>query len=299
MPFQYRVNYRMVLQQQGWTYSFYCQADSASAALTDSTKPNILAALLAIHTPSAYLQSVATNRVPTQETPLIPREGASKVFMQAGTGGLTNNRTPDVTSVSVHCSLIAGGKARPLYLRGLPDAATLRANDTGIMVLHPSLSGAITAFIGQKPGDGTGILVTEGFQMRYLVGPDQPLGGWKDVATITSAAGGSRSIITTIGNHGFTAGQQVLFSLSNKVADLPYKGEFRVIDTPSLTTFTVAAAYRYADDPHAPQLMRVRRAAPVFANLTGGEAVALRHRDTGRPRNLTKGRETGVSARRV
>lgn len=295
----FRVSFNMVLQSQGWSYVLYKDGASAVDVVKDLTTDEFIAPILAIHNTSCFLESVAVAKVGTQAQENPPRQVAKKTLMKAGTGGPAQSVSPDVTSVAVRCQLFtATGKTRPLYLRGLPDEWTRRAVATGAMALVTNLTRAIENLVGfNPPQGGRGLIPQNNFFLRYRLPPTADGMGFRDVIEVSPLGGGVHSLLTTQGNHGWLANQRILISTKDVCGLAGYSGEHKIIDVPAPNQLRIAVTYRDRADSFTPAGMKARRSVYETETIVGGEPVALRHRDTGRPRSITRGRERSRSCR--
>lgn len=126
MPNMYKLVLFYRLAAQGWTETFYREAETASAA-TDLAS-NFIGKSSMIRAGGIEFQGIrASNIAGTRDTFLrLPNHAVITASRDA-------DLKPDITAVSALYRLYAaGGKSRNIWFRGLPDADTIRERTSGI-----------------------------------------------------------------------------------------------------------------------------------------------------------------------
>lgn len=267
----------MVQFRKRWQYHFYRTSGTAAEALASMKDLGFLGALGRIHVLSARPSVLTVSRVPIGIETVVPREGDSDDNVGIGS---QSGLLPDITQVTALVSLrSASGAKRNLSLRGLPDARTLRDQDSGASTPASQLVNGINDLINY--------LAQSGFQIRSLQGPETEATKWHFVQTLAAEAnsGGVSTTITTRTDHGFVVGNRIKFDRQRDFVLFPYNGEHIVLAVPSPKEFVVAVRYRGAALTMSPGKMRVRRAIYNATNIVGTSGgsrfVRFTSRDTG------------------
>jgi hypothetical protein len=197
----------------------------------------------------------------------------------------------EVAGVAVKVRLnFNGGGGRILQVRGVADGDII-GNESGEPQVQGVTLNGITAYLAYI---GAGANAYQG--RRLLSAAVNP---WKNVVNISLDPANSSWTLVTIEQVAPvpTAGSLVYFRGVDKSAIPWLGGVFRVVGTPTATTFSIPTRYRLAVAQTSLRNVQWREASYEYPDINGGNIVYVGTRDTAAPFGRRRGARSRLRAR--
>jgi hypothetical protein len=292
MPQIYKLTFIYNAGLQGFSEVFYRSADTAQAA-TQITQTRINK-FIQMRIGGVVLVALKATEVGGLRRSYIRTLNEVRNAGYSGSPLNPQIATPDVTAVCAQIRLgFEGGGSRIVNVRALGDVETIRNqnfidNPSGVLrdAINNYLSAVTPDFLGQKLVDSS----ENGFP-------------WIPVASLEAhPTNSSWTRVNVLNNAQINAANQLVYFSGVDRAVFPgLRGQFRVVEPPTATTFTIPYRYREAVALTTVRNMNVRRAVYTYPALVGRNFddtfVRLTTRKTGRPFGLLRGRASGLRLR--
>lgn len=304
MPFE--IKYHMEQFTKTWGYTFYHPTADLVTANGLATRPELLNALLKLHTSSVKLSKISTRKVqadPGLEFPFQPLYWSTDKELTGTVNKPTAAETlglwrPDVTQTSIPLEITCGERLRKrrMWLRGIPDDWVEREELTLAWKTPATLTQAITAFQNAIGPNGVGFTIRE----RLAFSPET-------VVSLESADNGANTIVVLASNHAAQPLRRwYTFRYDKDVLQLlGFAGTHLVLDIPKddegaerLNAFKINVRWRFSEATHNPAPMWAKQLVYGFnSQVVDMKPKRPRSRDTGHSGHSGKGRATGRSFR--
>jgi len=274
MPF-YKVSYVFKLADQGWTETYYRQADDAGSCVNMSITS--LNKFISFRSDTTVLQAVRAVEVGGV------RRGVVRPLTFLTGGGAGN---PDVTGVTAQMKLSSSaGHNRILSVRGLADSSVLRSA-AGASQPTAALTNALQDMMTEVIALGYRIQFFTA-QTKYNVVSLSPQTGNENITVVTLPAG---TPIPAVGD-------QVRFFGFDRCILHDFSSPFRVLYV-GTNSFMIGYKWRLKDTSVSPANLQYAQAVYGYDPINLGGFYTFTTRKTGRPFGLSRGRIPARSCRR-
>lgn len=283
----YDVKFKWSLARLTWINVFSNVSDSAEEAIAAFTVNPLLVALRSAMSTSVGCFQISASRIPIVGDDVFVRENSRR---NPGIVPDATERLPDVTQTVARLEVNGNGHNRVVSISGLVDSRVTRdaaGNDIPTANLDESFSAIVAALRGG------------GWRIKHNVPFSTP--GYAPIQVTKIEAqidtNFQNSVITTNGNHGFVAGDRIVFSNSNDPDLVQYQNAQRVMAV-TATTFIVNSRYRFPLDDLFPVNFFVRKFGQAVSAITNGEFQDFSGRQRGNSAGRKRGATRRLSARR-
>lgn len=274
MPF-YKVSFVFKLADQGWTETYYKQADDAGGCVNLTVGQ--LTKFVSFRSDLTRLQAIRAIEVGGVRRGVV----RALSWLNPGTLGAA-----DVTGVTAQMKLSAfSGHNRILSVRGLADSSVLR-DGSGGSTPTAALTNGLTDMMAEVVNQGYRIQFFTS-QTKYSVLSLSPQTGNENITVVTLPAGTPVPAV----------GEQVRFFGYDRCILHNFNAPFRVLYN-SATSFSIGYKWRLKDTSLSPALLQFAKVVYGYDIINQGTFAVFTTRKTGRPFGLSRGRIPARSCRR-
>lgn len=282
----YKLTFFWEHRNHGWTENFFVEAGSLAAALGIGNAitekmlyprglDTILRAIRSYETDGSRRSALATKNIRAAST---PNPNAPLSF----------DRENDEPSAALVLAVEGvGGSSRNLWLRGIADSL-IEYDVQGLPILS-GLATNITNVIEQD------MLESGAWRIRYLT----PIGTipWIPITQLAASAGGEDyTEVTFNAAPGVAVNDYIYFRNVDPCEYGQLRGHHRVTAIQG-NVVTIRARWRHKVSAFFPVELDARKRAYLYDPFATVELLKFGKHDTGRPTNLPRGRQKGVSCR--
>jgi len=276
MPNVYKINHFFRLHAQGWSETYYRESTDAVTAATVAN--NLITKSLGVRAQGVVFQAVRAARIDGERESFL-----NKIERGNDVGIVRQDFGPDVTAVSAELRFISPtGRTRYLWLRGLPDAQTVRNGLDGVSVVGEAY--------GTKLSQLHVALRAEDYKMRVV---SQAASLLRQVTGIISEPGNSPNVLKVMhagGALGGVYGDSVRF-IGPILRQFPLlKGKHKIISSAADHVLIALASDITPIAVLAPVTGQIKRYAFELQTLFTYQFSRFGTHDTGRPIDTPRGR---------
>jgi hypothetical protein len=287
----FRVNFRFLQFNRGWTETYYCSAETPEEATNFADTTTVRRGILGPRSARTTLVSIESRAEANSRIAHIRLFGQTRSDPQSGSESL------DLAAVSARYLFTAGSIKRFAWIRGLPDDWTERNPATGLSTPSVVLIENLRIMRETFQGNFIGLGWTGPFPLKIRSIVKTPVANQLAVVSMVAVVGNPSQTVVNMA--------APLPALTTKVRFLGWKfgygldglqGVFKVIATAGNQ---VTIGYRLRSDlvGGLPPNLAVVPVVYQYDNITGGSLSDLSTHDTGGPTGQRRGRRRRAQSR--